>query len=387
MGHNLTSLTSEVKRTVTPPETLFASYRHGTLRDVEVLRGKLLPHLSVSDPEVVAACSEWGGSAFAETTPYGGEVMLVRRAQPRPSERWWLHALLLALTFASTTLCGAFLAGWNPQVRALVLLGARVDVPARFPVADLLPGLWFSIPLCATLLAHELGHYLAARWHRLDVSPPYFIPAPYLVSLLGTFGAFIRLRTPLLNRVMLLDVGAAGPLAGMVVALPVTIAGLLMSHPARGVVPPDGMRYVLSWQGEPFLPLSGGLLFTAIAAATVGAHGLVLLHPMAVAGWFGFLFTMLNLLPAGQLDGGHVLYALFGRRQQLVGGAAVAALLWLGRGWHGWWFWAAAILVLGRGRVGHPAVLDDAFRPHGWRRAAGWACIAVAILTFMPQPL
>jgi membrane-associated protease RseP (regulator of RpoE activity) len=106
-----------------------------------------------------------------------------------------------------------------------------------------------------------------------------------------------------------------------------------------------------------------------------------------VAGWFGFFFTMLNLLPAGQLDGGHVLYALFGRAQQIVGAIAVVALLWLGQGWSGWWFWAAAILVLGRGRVSHPAVLDDVFRPRGWRIVAGWACIVIALLTFIPRPL
>ncbi|HET6764567.1 MAG TPA: site-2 protease family protein [Longimicrobiaceae bacterium] len=369
------------------PEDLFARYRHVLVRDVEVLRGTLLPYLSVHDPQVAAALSEWSGTRYAQPAEAGAEVMLVRRAQPRPAERWWLHTLLLALTFLSTTVCGAFLAGWNPPLSDLVLFGMRLDLPAAVRAADLLPGLWFSLPLCGTLLGHELGHYLTARWHQLDVSPPYFIPAPYLVSLLGTFGAFIRLRTPLLNRVALLDVGAGGPLAGMLLAVPITVAGLLMSHPLAGTVPPDGMRYVVFWAGQPALPVNGSLLFDALARVLVAPHGMVALHPMAVAGWFGCFFTMLNLLPAGQLDGGHVLYALFGRAQQVVGAVAVAALLWLGQGWGGWWFWAVAILVLGRGRVSHPAVLDDAFRPRGWRTVAGWACIVIAVLTFNPRPL
>jgi membrane-associated protease RseP (regulator of RpoE activity) len=368
-------------------EDLFVQCRRGVLRDVEVLRGTLRPDLEPDDPRVVSALARWPGTRFTERTPYGGEVMLVRRARLRPAERWWLHVLLFSLTLASTTLCGALVAGMDPPVRTLSILGTRMDVPAGVSAAGLLAGLWFSLPLCATLLAHEAGHYLAARVHGLDVSPPYFIPAPYAVSLLGTFGAFIRLRTPLLNRVMLLDVGAAGPLAGMAVALPATVAGLAMSHPMAGLPPVPGMRFVVFWMGRPFLPLGGSLLFDAVASAWGSPHGLVALHPLAVAGWFGLFFTMLNLLPAGQLDGGHVLYALFGRWQQAVGAVAVAVLLALGFGWPGWWFWAAVILVLGRGRVGHPPVLDDTFRVRGWRRAAGWACIAVAVLTFIRVPL
>jgi hypothetical protein len=387
MRHNLTSPLGEVKRTVTAPEDLFAHSRAGLLRDVEVITGALRSDLENAGPRELLARSGWPGTAFVERTPHGALAMLVRRARPRPPERWALHAGLLLLTLVSTTVCGAFMAGWNPPVRPLFLPGATLQVPAGVAAAGLLRGLWFSLPLCATLLAHEAGHYATARWHGLDVSPPYFIPAPYGISLLGTFGAFIRLRTPLLNRVMLLDVGAAGPLAGMAVAVPTTVAGLMMSHTMPGLPPLPGMRYVVSWQGTPEIPLGGGLLFDFVASRAVSPHGLVALHPMAVAGWFGLFFTMLNLLPAGQMDGGHVLHALFGRRQRWIGWAAVAALAVLGFGWWGWWLWAGIILVLGRGRVGHPPTLDEAFGPHGWRRAAGWACIAVAVLTFVRVPL
>jgi hypothetical protein len=385
MGHNLTLASGEVKRTMTAPEELFMEYREGVLGDLQVVRGTLLPELDEGDPAVRAALGEWPGTRFVERLGGRTELMLVKRVQPRPRERWWLHALLLALTFAAATVCGALIAG-TPPVRTLVARGVAFDFPARWTAADVLPGLWLSVPLCAILLAHELGHYLTARWHGLDVSPPYFIPAPWFLNLVGTFGAFIRLRTPLLNRVMLMDVGAGGPLAGLALALPACVAGLLMSHPAAIALEHPAMRYVVMYGGRPELAVGGSLLFDWLARALVSPQGAIVLHPLALAGWFGLFVTMLNLLPAGQLDGGHVLYALFGRRQQVIGMAAVAGLIVLGRGWSGWWVWAAAILLLGRGRVGHPPVLDPAFTPRGWRRAAGWACVLFAVLTFVPRP-
>ncbi|MDB4949753.1 MAG: conserved rane protein of unknown function [Gemmatimonadetes bacterium] len=386
MGHNLTLPSGEVKRTVMAPERVFVQYREGILGGLEIVRGTLHPGLDADAEPARGELDAWPGTRFVQRVGDGTEVMLVRRVAPRPRERWWLHALLFALTFASVTVCGAFVAGWSPAGRTLVLFGAALDLPARASTGDLLPGLWLSVPLCAILLAHELGHYVTARRHGLDVSPPYFIPVPWLVSLVGTFGAFIRLRTPLLNRVMLMDVGAGGPLAGMLLSVPVTVAGLMLSRPMHLLPPDPGLRYVVFYSGHPYFAVGGGLLFNALAAVLVAPHGAVHLHPLALAGWFGLFVTMLNLLPAGQLDGGHVLYALLGRRQVAVGTVAVAALLLLGRGWTGWWLWAGAILVLGRGRVSHPPVLDDAFRVRGWRAAAGWACVAAAVLTFIPRP-
>jgi hypothetical protein len=386
MRHNLTLASGEVKRTMTAPEELFMEYREGILGGLEIVRGTLLPDLGPEHPAVRSALRAWPGRRFVEEVAGRVEVMLVRRVQPRPRERWWLHALLLALTFAATTVCGALVAGWQPPVHMLVVRGVGFDFPTRVAAADLLPGLWLSVPLCSILLAHELGHYLAARWHGLDVSPPYFIPAPWFLNLVGTFGAFIRLRTPLLNRVMLMDVGAGGPLAGLVLAIPACVAGLMMSHAAPIALEEPGLRYVVTYSGRPELAVGGSLLFDWLAGALVAPRGAIVLHPLALAGWFGLFVTMLNLLPAGQLDGGHVLYALFGRYQQVVGTAALVALVVLGRGWAGWWVWAAAILVLGRGRVGHPPVLDPVFTARGGRRAAGWACVLFAALTFIPRP-
>lgn len=371
-----------------PIDLLFAVRHTVLLHDLEVVRGLLHPGLDPAGPEVRHALARWPGRSFVRVLPDGiAEVTLSRRALPRPRERWWLHALLLAATLAATALAGAFLAGWEPRnVRVFTLGPVDIPVPVGMFLPDLLPGLLFSVPLMTILLAHESGHYALARRHGMDVSPPYFLPAPYFLSLIGTFGAFIRLRSPVLNRAVLLDVGAAGPLAGFVPALLATAAGLALSDPLPpGVVLEEGFRFVLRYGAEPALPVGGSLLFHALAALFAPA-GPVVLHPLAVAGWVGFFFTALNLLPIAQLDGGHVLYALFGKRQRWAGGAFLVVLLALGFWWYGWWFWAALVLLLGRGRVRHPQVWDPRLELDAPRRAAAWACIVVFVLTFVPLP-
>ena len=388
MAHNLTRVQGEVKSAVTPPfDTIFALRGQLLLGDLEVVRGLLHPGLEPRDPEVRAFLDAWPGRHFLRAGPGGVEATLVRRARPRPRERWWLHALLLAGTVLATTLSGAFLAGWEPrEVHVFALGGIDIPVPVGMFLPELLPGLLFSVPLMTILLAHESGHYALARHHGMDVSPPYFLPAPYFLSLIGTFGAFIRLRSPTLNRAVLLDVGAAGPLAGFVPAVAAAAVGLWLSDPlpARYVLE-GGQRFVLLYGPQPALPLGASLGFHALAALFAPA-GPVVLHPVAAAGWIGFFFTSLNLLPVSQLDGGHVLYALFGRAQRWVGIAFLAALLLLGFRWSGWWFWAALVLLLGRGRVRHPRVWDPSLELDGWRRAAAWACIAIFVLAFVPLP-
>jgi membrane-associated protease RseP (regulator of RpoE activity) len=331
---------------------------------------------------------EWPGDCYVQRSQLGVELTLVRRAAPRRPERWWLHALLLALTLLSTTLSGAMLAGGDPlRLAAGSVLGMAMPVPTGWAPGELLPGLWFSLPLVCTLLAHELGHYLLALRHGMDASPPYFVPAPFFVNLIGTFGAFIRLRSPLLNRVILMDVGAAGPLAGFVPALLFTWAGLWLSRvgPVSPGFPEASFGVVIGGSLE--LPLGRSLLLDLLRTLSpVAEPGLVALHPMAVAGWVGLFFTALNLVPVYQLDGGHVLYALLGRAQTVVALLFVVGLIVLGRSWFGWWFWAAVILLLGRGRLGHPPVFDPRIPVRGVRRAVGWACIVVFVLTFAPFP-
>jgi membrane-associated protease RseP (regulator of RpoE activity) len=249
----------------------------------------------------------------------------------------------------------------------------------------------------AILLAHEFGHFFAGKYQRVDVSPPYFIPVPFL--LLGTLGAVIQIRERIRSRNALLDIGAAGPLAGMAVALPVVIYGLATS-PVQPL--PDG-PYIL--EGRSLLYL--GLLSVLKGPIPEGYD--VMLTPTALAGWAGLLVTMINLLPFGQLDGGHVAYALLGRRQDQVSRYVLRLLPMLaivvsaaygipsyldGRrgdaliydasaGMH-WLVWAVVLWLLTRATgPGHPPTEDDQLSPR--RRLVGWLTLSLFVLLFMPS--
>jgi len=264
-------------------------------------------------------------------------------------------------------------------------------------LTELRTGWVFSVPLMAILLAHEFGHFFAGKYHRVDVSPPYFIPVPFF--LLGTLGAVIQIRERIRSRNALLDIGAAGPLAGMAVALPVVIYGLATS-PVQPL--PDG-PYIL--EGRSLLYL--GLLSALKGPIPEGYD--VMLTPTALAGWAGLLVTMINLLPFGQLDGGHVAYALLGRRQDQVSRYVLRLLPMLaivvsaaygipsyldGRrgdalifdasaGMH-WLVWAVVLWLLTRATgPGHPPTEDDRLSPR--RRLVGWLTLSLFILLFMPS--
>ena len=185
-------------------------------------------------------------------------------------------------------------------------VGAQMEGATMESVVDLWRGWPFALPLMSILLAHEMGHYVAGRIHGVDVSLPYFIPMP--MTLLGTMGAVIRIRGRIRSRNALLDVGAAGPLAGMAIALPVVIYGLATS-PVEAL--PDGAdaAYVIEGRSVLYLALLHGL------HGSIPAGHDIMLTSTALAGWAGLLVTMINLLPFGQLDGGHVAYSLLGRRQ------------------------------------------------------------------------
>src|SRR6202035_4440219 len=186
------------------------------------------------------------------------------------------------------------------------------EVPLLHPllaIAALRSGLSFSIPLMMILFAHEMGHYLTSRYHTVDAPLPYFIPAPPSIFIIGTFGAFIRMRSPARTRRVMFDIGAAGPWAGAVLAVLAVAIGLKLSD----VSPLDA-----SGGG---LQLGNSILFWAVSYAVLGVDPNsvnVNLHPIAFAGWIGLLVTTLNLLPVGQLDGGHVIYALFGRWHRTI---------------------------------------------------------------------
>lgn len=285
---------------------------------------------------------------------------------------WWMNALLFALTFVTTTLFGATLAESFGAGRAfdLDLLWANY---VRFFHGDmnLLPGLRFSAPLLLILLAHEFGHFVACRYWRVEASLPYFIPSP---SLFGTWGAFIRIRSPIYSRKGLFDIGVSGPIAGFIVLAPFLAAGVLLSRPLpEGAAP---QSFVL---GTPLLlRLLEWVRFGSLEPSRI------LLHPMAVAGWAGLLATAMNLLPIGQLDGGHILYAAVGERwHRIVSSASVLVLALLGFLYWPWWIWALLMFFLFRR---HPLVYDERPLPAG-RGALGIAAALLFVLSLSIVPI
>lgn len=238
-------------------------------------------------------------------------------------------------------------------------------------------GLSFSIPALVILLAHELGHYIACRLYRLAATLPYFLPVPINF---GTFGAFIKIKAPIRTRKELFDVGIAGPIAGFVALLPFLLYGVAHSVPAPLELVPEGTG--------PGLWLLGRCLAIQLAALPfhgwLGSGTILNLHPFALAAWLGLLATSINLLPLGQLDGGHILYATTGRLQRLL-----ALPLWMGLGlaglvWEGWLLWCLIILVLG---LRHPPIADESTPLGPWRRRLAWLALAMLVLSFTPQPL
>jgi membrane-associated protease RseP (regulator of RpoE activity) len=357
------------------------------LHGQQVVHAYLHPGVTADDPQVSDWLARWPGPRYLQDGPYGVEATLVRRVAPRPRERWWLHALLLALTLLTATIAGAWMSPGNPlAMENANVAGQAIPVPARLTPLALAPGLWFSVPLLCILGAHELGHWAFARRHAMDASPPYFAPAPWVLSPLGTFGAFIRLRSPLINRAALLDVGAAGPVISFVLSIPVYAAGLAFSQDVAGKAP-SGARVVI-WYPDYHLPLGESpLLWTLRALSPLADAQTIALHPMAVAGWFGLFFTALNLFPVSQLDGGHVAYALSPRLHAAASRMTLGVLLVLGAWYPGWWVWAALVLLIGRGRLAHPPVWDPSFRLNGPRRAVAWACFVLFVLAWVPVPV
>lgn len=348
----------------------FAYWRIIELGDREILEGLVAREHEGPSPLLARRVSDWDGYHYWQAAPEGRWLVLVRE-RIAPRERWWLHAALLILTLLTTTIGGAALAG-----------AAGLWYHPSF--SDLRAGLPFALPLLAILLAHESGHYVTARRYRVNASPPFFIPFPAQWNILGTMGAFIRLRSPVFDRRTLFDIGVAGPMAGMIIAIPVLLAGLALSRTVSG-----GPTLPLSHQ---FLPFGNGYIFVGdsllmlLGRAVMGLHGPVELHPLAMAGWVGILVTSLNLLPMAQFDGGHIAYALFGRSQVWIARVFWASLLVLGRFWIGWWVWAVLAIAIGRGRLSHPRLIDSERGLDPARRVIGWIGVAIFFLTLMPQP-
>ncbi|HEV8674786.1 MAG TPA: site-2 protease family protein [Methylomirabilota bacterium] len=275
---------------------------------------------------------------------------------------------LFLATVLTTLLAGAFSFG-NVPLAELV----------RRPTS-LLVGFPFSASLMAILVVHEFGHYTVGRRHGMPITLPYFIPVPP-PFLVGTLGAFIRLRGPVRDRRALFDMAVAGPLAGLLLAIPIYALGLHFSTVARVPAELEGGGYLQF--GDALLPK----LIEWLVLGPLPPGYDVLLHPVGVAAWFGFFVTVLNLVPAGQLDGGHLVYALFGRRHSLISKLAVGALLLLGivAGSPTWLVWPALIVALMGFHHGPP--MDDITPLDGKRRALGIFALVLVVLLLPPVPL
>jgi membrane-associated protease RseP (regulator of RpoE activity) len=290
-----------------------------------------------------------------------------------PVSRWALHVLLLGLSLLTTTIVGVVLAQSFQSNRALDLDQYVNVVPLLVSRPWLLlDGLPYSLTLMTILLGHELGHYFACRYYGIDASLPYFLPSP--LPGIGTFGAFIRIRSPIYTRRALFDVGVAGPLAGFILLLPAMAIGLTYSR----VIPGIAERGDMIFSVPAIQRLMELLIFPGRAAADIS------LHPVARAAWVGTLATALNLLPIGQLDGGHIVYSFTATKHKLLSRLFVAVLVPLGIFyWRAWLVWAALLFFFA---LRHPVIFD--VTPLDRRRVAlGILAAVIFLLTFTVIPI
>ena len=304
------------------------------------------------------------------------EVRAVTESRKRP---YWLHLLLLLGTVLTTLIVGAqlydnFMHGlpaFTPGNELIPLFSPKWiwQHPIR-----LLMGVPFSAALMTILLAHEMGHFLWCEKYGIRATLPFFIPAP---TLIGTMGAFIRIQSPIRTRKALFDVGIAGPIAGFVVALPVLLLGLALSRP---LVPSMGRESIDV--GFPLVFHLGHWLLASGQGHSASLQHLSL-HPIAVAAWAGMFATSLNLLPGGQLDGGHILYAAAPRTHRWVTIVTVGVLALLSVFWIGWLIWAVLLGITG---LRHPAVAPWPGLNRGrWVLTVG--VVLLLLLTFVPAPI
>lgn len=268
-----------------------------------------------------------------------------------PRINFWLF---IATVF-TTLVAGALMQGANPLENPLLIL----------------QGVPFSITLLLILGVHETGHFLMSRKHNVDATLPYFIPAP---TIIGTFGAFIKMRSPVKKRTALVEIGAAGPIAGFIVAVPALFIGLSLSS-------------VVAKTSDLGVQLGESLMMkiaTAIVFPDLGDQADILLHPVAFAAWIGMLVTMLNLLPIGQLDGGHIAYALLGKWYKKIAWGTLGAILILSIFSPNWLVWAVLVYFLTR--MKHPPIMDEHLPVTIHEKTIGMITLVIFILTFMPVP-
>ena len=368
---------------------LLSEYRLTALAEDTVLEGTLRPGLTAASPEVVAALSDWPAPAYLQHENGETQVVLVYASRSSPSGALWIHVALFVVTLLTTLGAGALMAGFDPFATRILRIGDHaLPYPSGIDWRELMLGASFAVPFLGVLLAHEMGHYTAARIHRVRVSLPYFIPFPPYFSIIGTVGAFIRLKGPMVRRAILFDVGSAGPIASFLVSVPLLALGLALSHTVPGetsLATPYSIRFAgqTVWLGN---GLVTHVLATWFGPGPVG-EALIRLHPLALVGWLGLFVTALNLLPLGQLDGGHVLYAMAPARHSLAARVFFLCLVPLGWMWWGWWAWGVLVLLVNRGRIDHPRVIQRQAGIGPVRQALAWLLIVIFFLTLVPVPL
>jgi membrane-associated protease RseP (regulator of RpoE activity) len=271
----------------------------------------------------------------------------------------FIHILLFLLTLLSTLVVGALYAGED-------LFSEPYKIYTGIP---------FAFSLMIILLSHEFSHYFASKKHGVQATLPYFIPAPPILSPIGTFGAFIKMKSPIITRKALIDIGASGPLMGFLMSIIVLVPGLNMS------------KVVSASQAKGPFSLGASFLFSSLSRMILGVtpadHG-ILLSPVAFAGWIGLFVTSINLIPVGQLDGGHIAYALLGEKQGRLSLLLVIVLAFLGVFvWEGWLVWAVLLFVLG---LKHPPVIYWETPLDTKRTIAAWVSFVIFIITFIPVP-
>jgi len=286
-----------------------------------------------------------------QTEPPGQPVPGFR--QPNP----YVNVVLFLLTVCTTLLAGSFLEGGNPFVR----------------IDDIVRGLPFAITLLAIIGCHEFGHYFMCKKHGVAATLPYFIPALPPFFIIGTLGAVIKIRAPITNNRALFDIGAGGPIAGLIVAIPAIFIGLDMSE-IREIDP------VGAWSlGDPIIMK----IISRIVFGEIPEGFDIYISSIAFAGWVGLIVTAFNLLPIGQLDGGHIAYALIGKRQAWLGYIVFLSLFPLALFWAGWAFFIFITFLI---RIRHPVGITNLEPLDTRRKILGVLCLVIFAVCFMPVP-
>jgi len=292
----------------------------------------------------------------------------------KPNRRIWLNIILFIATLFSTFFVGIT---WSLSFK-------YADVFSQSPQIDLNVKIFedpqiislsivYAIVLIGILLGHELGHFLACQYYKIDATLPYFIPAP---TLIGTLGAFIKIKSPITRKQQLFDIGIAGPLVGFILSVPTLIYGLSLSRAVPAIPREESLIF-----GEPLiLKIIGSMIFKNIPPDFD-----VILHPVAFAGWVGIFVTALNLFPIGQLDGGHISYALLGPKSRNLAKLFLGIFIFMGIFfWIGWFIWVFIIFLMG---LRHPRVIDEETPLSPRRKFLGFVIFIIFILSFIPDPI